>query len=563
MHNLIKTAIIVFLVIIGNFAFSQNAEQILKERDEVYFSFKLEKGTDYKVQLKSIIRIISIDNVKNNMVFAYANANEYEKFTQLGYEIQVLTAPSLLLSREILDAKGKLSDWDFYPTYQQYLGIMNQFAADYPDLCEVVNIGESVNGRKLRVLHIGDSLGIEQDEPEVFFTSSMHGDEITGYVLMLRLAEYLLENYGTDDRITNMVNSIDIWINPSANPDGTYAGGDFTVSGATRGNANLINLNRNYPDPQWGPHPDGNSYEPETMAFMEFAEEHHFALSVNIHGGAEVANYPWDTWSWLCADTDWWEHVCRQYADTCHINSPNGYFVDLDNGVTNGYAWYPVAGGRQDYMNYYLQCREFTLEISGIKLPPPEQLPDFWEYNYRSFLNYLEQSLYGLRGLVTDEVTGDALHAEIYIEDYDEDSSQVFSYPPVGDYHRFLSTGTYDVTFQAEGYYPQVIENVSVTNDNTTFLNVQLIPIIDGLDEEGQLAEQTLVYPNPAKDMATILLPELAEEITLSNFNGQEVFKANPRSKKISLSVGDYPKGVYLLNIRFEGGMVNKKIVIE
>ena len=550
-------------MIIGNFAFSQNAEQILKERDEVYFSFKLEKGTDYKVQLKSIIRIISIDNVKNNMVFAYANANEYEKFTQLGYEIQVLTAPSLLLSREILDAKGKLSDWDFYPTYQQYLGIMNQFAADYPDLCEVVNIGESVNGRKLRVLHIGDSLGIEQDEPEVFFTSSMHGDEITGYVLMLRLAEYLLENYGTDDRITNMVNSIDIWINPSANPDGTYAGGDFTVSGATRGNANLINLNRNYPDPQWGPHPDGNSYEPETMAFMEFAEEHHFALSVNIHGGAEVANYPWDTWSWLCADTDWWEHVCRQYADTCHINSPNGYFVDLDNGVTNGYAWYPVAGGRQDYMNYYLQCREFTLEISGIKLPPPEQLPDFWEYNYRSFLNYLEQSLYGLRGLVTDEVTGDALHAEIYIEDYDEDSSQVFSYPPVGDYHRFLSTGTYDVTFQAEGYYPQVIENVSVTNDNTTFLNVQLIPIIDGLDEEGQLAEQTLVYPNPAKDMATILLPELAEEITLSNFNGQEVFKANPRSKKISLSVGDYPKGVYLLNIRFEGGMVNKKIVIE
>lgn len=552
-----------FILLFVCFSFGQNAEQVLKDRGEIYFSFHMKKGDSFQENIELISQIISIDDIKNGEVFAYANTKEYKQFKQLGYEIEILTAPSRLLSQEILDAKGKQSDWNFYPTYQQYLGIMNQFALDYPDLCEVVNIGESVNGRKLLVLHIGDSLNVEQDEPEIFYTSSMHGDEITGYVLMLRLAEYLLENYGTDDQITNMVNSIDIWINPSANPDGTYAGGDYTVFGATRANANFVDLNRNYPDPQFGAHPDGNSYQPETIAFMAFAEEHHFALSVNIHGGSEVANYPWDTWSWLSPDTDWWEHVCRQYADTAHDRSPNGYFTDLDNGVTNGYAWYPVAGGRQDYMNYNLQCREFTLEISSTKLPPPEQLPDFWEYNYRSLLNYMEQSLYGLRGIVTDAATGDALQAEIFIEGHDEDSSQVYSYPPVGDYHRYLSAGTYTVTFQAEGYIPQVIENISVLNDNTTLLNVQLTPIVDGLDKIDQLSAQTLIYPNPSKYKLNILLADKAKEITLFNPNGKEVLSAIPTNKKMVLNVNHLPKGIYMINIRYERASVNKKIVIE
>ncbi len=35
-----------------------------------------------------------------------------------------------------------------------------------------------------------------------------------------------------------------------------------------------------------------------------------------------------------------------------------------DDGITNGAAWYVIDGGRQDYMNFFHQCREFTLEIS-------------------------------------------------------------------------------------------------------------------------------------------------------------------------------------------------------
>jgi hypothetical protein len=96
---------------------------------------------------------------------------------------------------------------------------------------------------------------------------------------------------------------------------------------------------------------------------MTFAENNHFVASANIHGGTEVCNYPWDTWQKLAADDNWWQYVCHEYADTAQLHSQDGYMSDFDDGITNGWQWYEVAGGRQDYMNYFQQGREFTLEI--------------------------------------------------------------------------------------------------------------------------------------------------------------------------------------------------------
>ena len=95
--------------------------------------------------------------------------------------------------------------------------------------------------------------------------------------------------------------------------------------------------------------------------------------------------------------------------------------LDEDNGITNGYAWYEIDGGSQDYMNYYHHCREVTVEISDIKLLPENLLPDFWEYNYRSFINYMTQGLYGISGTITDSESGLPVKATIYINDHDDE----------------------------------------------------------------------------------------------------------------------------------------------
>lgn len=458
----------------------QKAQQTLTERGEVYFQFHLNPDEPFREQLEKLTRVISIDKVANNIVNAYANKKEFNEFLKLYPDYKVLPPPSMLRMPFMLDgqaARGRTT-WDFYPTYQGYEDIMNQFATDYPNLCEMVNIKTLDSGHKLLFIHINDSLGVDQNEPEFMYTSTMHGDEVTGYVLMLHLIDYLLQNYGSDSLVTSLVKHVDIWINPLANPDGTYAGGDNTVYGATRFNGNGIDLNRNYPDPKAGPHPDGNEYQPETQAFMDFADAHDLVLSCNIHGGSEVCNYPWDTWSKRHPDDAWWIYVCRQYADTVHNYAPSGYMTDLNNGITDGYDWYSITGGRQDYMNYFQHCREFTLEISSTKTPPASQLPDFWDYNYRSFLNYMHQSVFGVVGRVTNADNGNPVPAKVFVENHDQDNSFVFVSMPVGNYNRPIKAGTWDFTFSSFGYYSKTIENVSTTDEDSVLLNVQLQPYV-------------------------------------------------------------------------------------
>jgi len=480
MKNFILLSISIFLF--GNLVFAQSsaidkASSIIEERGEVYFKFNV---YDAALELDKLSRVISIDNIKDQSVYAYANEKELNQFLDFEIPFEVLTAPSMLHNPRMLGSDEALRnrEWDFYPSYQAYLDMMEQFTIDYPEMCELVNIGMTNEGRELLCLRINNDLE-DVGDPEFLYTSSIHGDELTGYVVMLRLIEYLLENYGADAQATLLVDNIDIWINPLANPDGTFAGGNNTVYGATRGNAYGIDMNRNYPDPEDGDHPDGNAWQTETVHFMDFAEEHDFVMAANFHGGAEVVNYPWDTWYTRHADTDWWELVSRQFADTAHVYSPSGYMTDLDNGVSNGYDWYSISGGRQDYMNYFHHCREVTLEVSGVKLPPANQLPGFWEYLHRSCLNYMEQVLYGFKGTITDASNGNPIIAEVFVNDHDEDESQVYSSLPAGNYHRPIKEGTYDVTFSKFGYFPETIENLEMFDNEIELLDIELHPITE------------------------------------------------------------------------------------
>ena len=450
----------------------EDAQTILEKRKEIFFKFKADESKSLR---KEAGAIVSVDEIGDDgWVYAYANANEFKRFRKLDLAYQLLYNPSELSDPEMWSPEMKSTyDWDEYPTYEGYVDIMEQFEADYPDLCQVESIGETVEGRELLVAKISDNPDEDENEPEFFYTSTMHGDETAGYVSMLRYIDYLLTNYGTIDRITNLVDGMEIYINPNANPDGTYATGNSSVSGATRNNANGVDLNRNFRSPETL-HPDGNAWQPETVAFMDFAEAHDFVMSANFHGGAEVVNYPWDIWEERHADDEWFQFISHEYADTAQLHSPPDYMDGFNDGITNGYDWYSTEGNRQDYMNYFHRCRETTIEISDVKLIPESELENHWEYNYRSFLNYMEQATYGIQGVVTDAETGNPVEAHIFIDGHDEEHSSVFSSMPLGNYYRPIEEGTFDLTFDSECHEEVTIENISVENYQTVVQDVEL-----------------------------------------------------------------------------------------
>ncbi|MCK4664681.1 MAG: tandem-95 repeat protein [Bacteroidales bacterium] len=471
--------ILIFLLVFPIIVFSQNqtkkAFKILDKRGEVYFKFPVQDRT----VINEITKQISIDDIDDSFIYANANIKEFKEFLKLGYSFDIIERNIAKKSLTMATTVAEMANWDRYPTYEVFNSMMNQFATDYPDICQIHNLGLSVDGRDILCVKISDNPSIKEIEPEFLYTGQMHGDEIVDYILFLRLIDYMLENYGINDQVTNLINNVEIWINPLSNPDGTYHGGNSSVSGAIRRNANSVDLNRNYPDPQDGQHPDGNSWQPETVVMMNFADEHNFVLSANSHSGAECVNYPWDTWATRHADDDWWQYVSNQYADTVQANSTDYFDSFGGTGITNGWDWYTINGGRQDYMNYFKHCREFTLELSDVKMIACEELPAHWNYNKQAFLNYIEQSLYGIRGVITDVITYLPVKAKVTIVGHEADSSEIYSDSINGNYHRPIIAGTYDLEFSAPGYYTQVSStNIQVYNEQATYLNIQLQPII-------------------------------------------------------------------------------------
>ncbi len=394
---------------------------------------------------------------------------------------------------------AKAMEWESYPTWSQYDSILKFMHDSYPSLCDLDTIGTSVRGRNIYVLRISDNVSTDEDEPEVFLTSTMHGDETAGYILLLRFASYLLENYDSRGDIKSLVDGLEIWINPLANPDGTYGLGD-EITLPVRFNANGYDLNRNFPDPV----SQTAEIQKETVEMIEFMKKRDFVLSANFHSGAEVINYPWDRWERLHPDDEWFRYVSRRYADTVHFFSEPGYMTDLDDGITNGYEWYKVYGCRQDYVTWELGGREVTVELHKSYVTPGDQLGFIWESNYRSLKAFLRNALAGIHGKVSDRRTGLPLAASVVIDNHDRDNSHIESDMLTGRYIRMIAEGSWTLKFSARGYRDTVITVIS-TNDEKTDLDVGMYPLISKVDTLDP--ETPYLYPNPASTYLKAVLP--------------------------------------------------------
>jgi hypothetical protein len=486
MRRTVAAAALVSVFLSGIFSHAYSADEAtayaaaircLGKKGEVYFKFSLNSSAvGNRSLIEKLTRCVSIDNIRNDYVYAYANANEFASFLKFGFSYEVLLHPGDMLQNPKMakTAARLVTAWDAYPTYPAYVAMMDTFAQKYPDKCKIIQIGTSTAGRKLLYAKITANVNQAAKKPRFMYSSSMHGDETTMYVTMLRLIDYLLSNYATNTYVKKLVDSIETWICPLENPDGTYRSGDNTVNGAVRYTNNNVDLNRHYPNFSAGRHPDGRStYEPECQAVLNFLDTCQFVMSANFHGGAELLNYAYDARAALHQDDAWMKYVYGKYRDTVHaINST--YMTGQNNGITNGYAWYQIFGSRMDYITWSKFGREVTIEASTVKLVPPSELPNYWNWNYKSLLQLMEQSLFGINGTVVDSVTRTPLKAKVFVQSHDGDSSFTVSKLPFGDYYRPIIAGTWSVEYSCPGCASKTVSNITVQNNRATVVNVEL-----------------------------------------------------------------------------------------
>ncbi len=443
----------------------------MRERGEYYFTLTV----DNPKEIQAISEICSVDGTDGRRVVAYANQKEYDRLLQAGFHPELQTPPSLRANVTMWNGQGTYN-WDSYLTYDQYVSMMNGFPSKAISgrTCSLFSLGTLSTSNHRQLLGVRINNGSPEGKPKFLYTSTMHGDEITGMIIMLRLINELCTS--TDSQIVDLVNNLDIYIMPLTNPDGTYNGGNSTVNNAKRYNGNNIDLNRNYKDYYKGAHPDGNSYEDETIWTMAMGDENLFTMSANYHGGAEVMNYPWDAVYDDHADKNWYEYVCSQYVQVAR-QTYSSYMSDTySDGVTNGAEWYVITGSRQDYMNAYAQCREVTVECSTTKTPSASSLPSFWNYNRNSMLAFMEQCLKGVHGFVYDANTNQPIEGvKVTVMDHDSETSFVTTHA-VGDFHRPIKGGSYTFEFTKDGYCPYYVDVTVADGQRVELNNIQLTP---------------------------------------------------------------------------------------
>lgn len=444
------------------------------------------------------------------------------------------------------------SQWYTYPTYGEYVEYMEKWQEDYPQFAKLYDLGPAGQAslqHRLYAMRISDNVDQNEQEPSFLYIATIHGDEFVGYMSMLHLIDYLLLNYGKDTLVTKLVDSIDIWIAPLCNPDGTYPNGDHTVQYAQRRNvADNFDLVRNFSCP-CGNHQYGlyGHFAKETEAITGLVALNNFVLAGDVHGGTEVIIYPWCLFvTSHLADEEWFKYAGGEYADTVwEYCQYNGY---LNQGVKPccDSGMYESHGTFIDYMLYFEHCRTLYLQLSIQKLLDESELERLWGWNYRSLLNYIEQALFGVRGTVTDTLTGEPLNAKVFIENHDTLNSHVYSHLPHGDYYRPIYEGTYEANFSCDGYYPKTITGVETKNNEATILNVKLRKI------------QTCIIPdiNSLKYLS-INNWESITKIEIYNLMGKKVKTLPANVENINWKEGN---GTYI--VRLVGKGINRQFKV-
>jgi murein tripeptide amidase MpaA len=111
--------------------------------------------------------------------------------------------------------------FNHYFSNDELTQIIKQWSEAYPNLMQVSVIGNSHEGRPIRLLTLTNlSTGTDQEKPAIWIDANIHATEITGTTASLYIANQLLSCYGTDPQVTRQLDQSVYYIVPRVNPDG-------------------------------------------------------------------------------------------------------------------------------------------------------------------------------------------------------------------------------------------------------------------------------------------------------------------------------------------------------
>ncbi|MEM7312536.1 MAG: M14 metallopeptidase family protein [Planctomycetota bacterium] len=296
-----------------------------------------------------------------------------------------------------------------YKPLAQVNSRLDEMIDQHSDLVTPLVIGQSVEGRDIRAIKIRGAGGDPNEvRPAVFINGTQHAREWISPMTTMYAADTLLDMYGTDSGIRDLLDQVDVYVAPMVNPDGYLY--SWTTDRFWRKNRRRngfgsfgVDLNRNW-DYGWGGNdgssnnPDSNIYrgtapfsEPETQAVRDFYYDNQNIVSnIDFHSYSQLILYPFGFSADVQAEDD---EVMRRLAIEMSdsVEAVHGVFYDpvsasdlyIASGVSIDWSY-----GDQKVYSYTIELRPDSF-FPGFELPADEIIPTS-EEAFASVLDLIE-----------------------------------------------------------------------------------------------------------------------------------------------------------------------------
>ncbi|WP_019818787.1 M14 family metallopeptidase [Saccharomonospora saliphila] len=333
---------------------------------------------------------VDVLGVRDGTVTMIATAGQARDLRADGFDLDRIGDVDRMLAERGTGTRAAADEFppgdEDYHTYSELTDELQRTEADHGDIARLSSVGESYEGRSLHLIKISDNAARDEDEPEVLFTCNQHAREHLTTEMCLRIVQRFTDDYGSDPTVTELVDTREILVIPTVNPDGA----EYDISGGSyhgwrknrQGSGTDLNRNWGY---QWGccggssgwPYSDtyrGSSpfSAPETRAVADFVDSRvvdgtqQITAHLDFHSYSELVLWPYgytydDTAEGMTrAEADRFRDVGERMAASNGYTPQQSSDLYITDGSVNDWMWgehkifsftfemYPASAGGLD-----------------------------------------------------------------------------------------------------------------------------------------------------------------------------------------------------------------------
>ncbi|XP_045877207.1 carboxypeptidase A4 isoform X2 [Meles meles] len=354
-------------------------------------------------EISKLSQLVNSDNLKLNV---------WKSLSTFSRPVDVLV-PSISLQPVKSFLKSQGLEYSVTIKDLQIYREMDNIAGDFPELATRVKIGHSFENRPMYVLKFSTAEG-RQRRPAVWLNAGIHSREWISQATAIWTARKIASDYGKDPAITTILEKMDIFLLPVANPDGyVYTQTQNRLWRKTRsvnpGSPCVgADPNRNWnasfagegasdnPCSEIYHGPQANS-EVEVKSVVDFIQEHgNFKCFIDLHSYSQLLMYPYGYTVKKAPDADELDKVARRAAKALASLSGTTYQV----GPTCTTV-YPASGSSVDWAYDHGIKYAFTFELRdtghyGFLLPANQIIPTAEEtwLGLKTIMEHVRDNLY-------------------------------------------------------------------------------------------------------------------------------------------------------------------------